>query len=140
MRYYAVLDTNVMVSALLSWKSVPGQVVAEALIGRITPVLNAAIVAEYREVLSRPKFHFSVGKVQTLVDEIIRRGIFIDAKPIEDVLPDTKDIVFYEVVMGARKENDAYLVTGNLKHFPSKPYVVSPREMLGIMGPIIINE
>ena len=139
MKYYAVIDTNVIVSAFLKWKSVPGQVAAEALVGRITPILNAAVIAEYREVLSRPKFRFSKEKAQAFVDELIRRGIFVDAQAVEETIPDPKDIVFYEVVMGVKKENDAYLVTGNIKHFPNKPYVVTPREMLDIMGPLIIK-
>lgn len=48
-------------------------------------------------------------------------------------LPDPKDRVFYEVVMEERKEEDAYLVTGNIKYFPKKPYVVTPRQMLNII-------
>ena len=54
MRYYAVLDTNVLVSALLKTGSVPGQVTAEALYGNIIPILNDEIVAEYEDVLNRP--------------------------------------------------------------------------------------
>ena len=48
-------------------------------------------------------------------------------------LADPKDVVFYAVTMEARQDNDAYLVTGNTKHFPIKPYVVTPREMLTIL-------
>lgn len=47
--------------------------------------------------------------------------------------PEPKDIVFYEVLMGQRKAGEAYLVTGNLKHFPEEYYIVSPREMLDII-------
>ena len=46
---------------------------------------------------------------------------------------DPKDRVFYEVVMEERKEKDAYLVTGNIKHFPAKPFIVTPRQMLDII-------
>ena len=52
---------------------------------------------------------------------------------IEDELPDPKDVVFYAVLMEKRKENDAYLVTGNMKHFPLRTYIVTPREMLEII-------
>ena len=48
-------------------------------------------------------------------------------------MPDAKDTVFYEVVMEGRKFADSYLVTGNLRHFPQRPFVVDPREMLDIM-------
>ena len=64
---------------------------------------------------------------------MIHRGIFLDADPTDEWVIDPKDVVFYEVVMEARKENDAYLVTGNIKHFPAKRFVVTPREMLEIL-------
>lgn len=124
-------DTNVLVSAMLSAVSVPGAVVVEALDGCI--LLNDAIVSEYREVLRRAKFRFDQEAVQLLLDTITRRGIFVDAGPVDDLLPDPKDAVFYEVVMEKRKTDDAYLVTGNQKHFPAKPFVVTPRELLDLM-------
>lgn len=134
MKYYAVIDTNVLVSALLRWGSPPGNVTAESLTGRITPLLNTEILAEYREVLNRPKFHFPKNAVDVLLNGIIKRGIFIDAEPIEEELPDPKDIIFYQVVMNARKTESAYLVTGNIKHFPVKSFVVTPREMIEIIN------
>lgn len=134
MKYYAVIDTNVLVSALLRWKSPPGTVTAESLTGRITPLLNTEILAEYRDVLNRPKFHFPKNAVDILLNGIIKRGIFIDAEPLEEELPDPKDVVFYQVVMEARKSENAYLVTGNLKHFPVKSFVVTPREMMEIIN------
>ncbi len=134
MHYYAVIDTNVLVSAMLKFKSVPGQVANEALWGNWIPLLCNEIVAEYREVLDRPKFKFDPKVVDVFIDGIINRGIFVDAVSVEEIIPDPKDIVFYEVVMeGRRKHDDAYLVTGNIKHFPVKSFVVMPKEMLDIM-------
>lgn len=134
MKYYVVIDTNVLVSALLRWESLPGTVVAESLTGRITPLLNTEILSEYREVLSRPKFHFPKDAVEILLNGLIKRGIFIDMEPIKEELPDPKDVVFYQVVMGARKSENAYLVTGNIKHFPIRSFVVTPREMIEIIN------
>ena len=57
----------------------------------------------------------------------------MDADPIDIELPDPKDRVFYEVTMEGRKTTNAYLVTGNIKHFPVKPFIVTPREMLDII-------
>lgn len=133
MGLYAVIDTNVLVSALLKVTSIPGQIAAQALLGELTPLLNDEIVAEYREVLHRPKFRFKPELIDVLIDGIIERGLFLNADPIEDIVPDPKDIVFYAVVMEKRKEDDAYLVTGNIKHFPSKPFVVTPKEMMDIL-------
>ena len=134
MRYYAVIDTNVLVSAMLKFQSVPGKIANEALLGDLIPLLSEEIIAEYREVLARPKFKFDQKNVEILIDGIVDRGIFVDAVPVEEIIPDPKDIVFYEVVMEGRKEHDdTYLVTGNTKHFPTKSYIVTPKEMLEIM-------
>ena len=104
MHYYAVIDTNVLVSAMLKFQSVPGQVANEAFLGKIIPLLCDEIVAEYREVLARPKFKFDQKVVDVFIDGIIERGIFADAVPVEEIIPDPKDIVFYEVAMEGRKE------------------------------------
>lgn len=133
MKYYAVLDTNVFVSAMLKIGSVPGQVAAEALNGDIIPVLNDDILAEYEDVLNRPKFRFDKKAVKVFLDELKKRAVYSDYGLIEDEISDPKDIVFYAVLMEKRKEEDAYLVTGNIKHFPVKTYVVTPREMLDII-------
>lgn len=58
MKYYAVIDTNVIVSAMIKWNSIPGNILQYALVGYIIPVLNEKIVKEYRTVLMRPKFHY----------------------------------------------------------------------------------
>lgn len=133
MNYYVVIDTNVLVSAMLRWSSVPGNIMELALDGPIIPMLNQGIVAEYREVLSRPKFHLDQAIIDDVIGGIVERAIFVDAETLDVELPDPKDRVFYEVVMEERKHEDAYLVTGNIKHFPIKPYVVTPREMLDII-------
>lgn len=133
MKYYAILDTNVLVSAMLKTGSVPGQVAAEALNGNIIPVLNNEIIVEYEDVLSRPKFRFDKKAVKVFLDELKKRAVYSDYGLIEDEIPDPKDIVFYAVLMEKRKEDDAYLITGNIKHFPMRAYVVTPREMLDII-------
>lgn len=133
MRYYAVLDTNVLVSAMLKTGSVPGQVAAEALYGDIIPILNEEIIAEYEDVLHRPKFCFDKKAVKVLLDELKKRAVYSDYGLIDDEIPDSKDVVFYAVLMEKRKEEEAYLVTGNIKHFPMRTYVVTPREMLDIV-------
>lgn len=134
MKYYVVLDTNVVVSALLGRASVPGAILEEALTGRIIPLLHEDILEEYNDVLHRPKFKFDGHDIEVALAGLIKRGIFIDAAPVEDYIPDPDDAVFYQVVMEARKAEDAYLVTGNLKHFPVKTFVVTPKEMLDIIN------
>ena len=133
MKYYAVIDTNVLVSAMLKWDSVPGTVIQLVYNGIIIPVWNETILNEYREVLSRPKFHLPQEIIETLMDGIIHGGICASAETLDIELPDPKDRVFYEVVMEERKSEDAYLVTGNIRHFPDEPFIVTPRQMLDII-------
>lgn len=133
MSFYAVIDTNVLVSAFLKSTSVPHVVLEYVFAGSIVPLYNNEILAEYKEVLNRPKFHFPKEAVEIVVAKIKEIGIHFDAIPVDENLPDPKDIVFYAVTMNARAENDAYLVTGNIKHFPEKPFVVTSRQMLDIV-------
>ena len=133
MRYYAVIDTNVLVSAMLKWDSVPGNIMELIFSGTIVPLLHEQIVEEYREVLSRSKFHLTENIVCDVIGEIKRFGIYVDAEDLDINFPDMKDRVFYEVVMEERKTESAYLVTGNIKHFPAETYVVTPRQMLDII-------
>ena len=133
MKYYAVIDTNVLVSALLKWDSVPGNVLQFTITGVVTPVLNEDILREYREVLLRKKFHFPESVVDVILDNLAAQAVFINEEKLDVNLPDPKDVVFYEVVMEERKKQDAYLVTGNLKHFPVERFIVTPRQFLDIL-------
>ncbi|MBQ7457270.1 MAG: putative toxin-antitoxin system toxin component, PIN family [Desulfovibrio sp.] len=133
MKLYAVIDTNVLVSALLRWDSVPGRLLEQALTGSIIPLLCDEIMAEYENVLRRKKFSFKEQDIQVVTEGLRTRGIFLDPEKVEEIFSDPKDIIFYAVTMEAKKKHDAYLVTGNIKHFPVKPFVVTPREMLTIL-------
>lgn len=133
MKYYAVIDTNVLVSAMIKWRSVPGSVLELAFNGLIIPVLNTDIVAEYRTVLARPKFGLTEDIISDVISSLEKSGLYVDAKTIDIELPDPKDRVFYKVVMEERKDEDAFLVTGNIKHFPKEPFIVTPRQMLDII-------
>lgn len=120
-------------SAMLKWNSIPGNVMELTFDGPIVPILNEQIVKEYREVLVRPKFHFTEEIVRDVLEDIQGKGIYVDAEHLDIELPDPKDRVFYEVVMEKRKTEDAYLVTGNIRHFPKKAFIVTPREMIDII-------
>ena len=133
-KIYAVIDTNVLVSALLPHQGVtnPSVVLGAIMNERIIPVFNSEILGEYLEVLTREKFHFQRTSVETVVNHIKQIGLELDrTRSWEGVFPDPKDIVFYEVTLS---KDDAYLVTGNINHFPKKPFVVTPAEMVEILG------
>lgn len=134
MTYYAVIDTNVVVSSFLRKGSIPDQVLSLALDGPVIPILHSDILAEYRDVLLRNKFGITTEEVENFLSIISERAFFLDRSPVDEVLPDLNDVVFYEVSLTAYNAiNNSYLVTGNLKDFPKKPFIVSPREMLEII-------
>ena len=133
MNYYAVIDTNVVVSSFLKKGSVPDQVISYVMDGPITPFLNEEIINEYREVLLRNKFGVDPQIVERFIDDITKRAYFLDRTPTGEKLLDNDDVVFYEITLTARESKDAYLVTGNTRHFPKEPFIVTPREMLEII-------
>ena len=130
---YAVIDTNVIVSALLSRHSNAAtvQVVRTISKDKLCPLYNEEIFEEYEEVLNRKKFRLPPDIVQSVLRNIRQAGMAAQRIESQEHLPDPKDIVFYEVAMS---KDDAYLVTGNTKHFPQKPIVVTPAEMVEILA------
>ena len=134
MKCYAVIDTNVLVSALLKWDSIPGQVIQQTYAHEIIPVFNDSILQKYEEVLSREKFHFPKETVEFLLSRLTTIGEnMTTVESLVGNFPDPKDVVFFEVTMEKNKTDDAFLVTGNLKHFPKHSKVVTPAEMLRIL-------
>ena len=134
---YAVIDTNVLVSALISnhADAATVQLVGRLISGEIVPVYSNEIMREYREVLGRKKFGFEQGMINYILLTIERYGVMIEPSATGVILSDMKDLPFYEVVM-EKREDGAYLVTGNLKHFPTQPFIVTAREMLNILDGI----
>jgi putative PIN family toxin of toxin-antitoxin system len=135
MTCHAVIDTNVLVSALLSSHNDAATVlvVGKIFSGEVIPLFSDEIIKEYNEVLRRKKFHFSEGAVSMLLQTIEKYGERIVPTPTSELLPDIKDLPFYEVVV-EKQEDNAYLVTGNMKHFPTKPFIVTAKEFLDILN------
>jgi len=140
MKYYVVFDTKVIISSLISRNPEAPTVKVVDMIaeGVITPVFNQDILDGYRDVLHRPKFSLSDDTIANLLKVFLQYGFCIDPMGTDEpFLRDSDDKVFYEVVMAKREElsedEDAYLVSGNLKHFPIRPFIVTPAEMIAIV-------
>ena len=128
----AVIDTNVIVSAYITknLESATSKVWEAVLQCKLTPIYNDEILSEYSEVLHREKFGIPEHLVKWALDKIVTNGVRGERIMSDEFFPDPKDMVFYEVALS---KEDAYLVTGNTKHFPRKPIVVTPAEMLEIL-------
>lgn len=126
-----VLDTNVVVSALIQPFGNEAQVIHAVLAGTVTPCFSNEMLEEYAGVLARPKFGFPPPTIAGLLEMLQSRGSLVAPAPLPRLSPDPKDDPFIACVVSARA---VFLVTGNRRHFPAKAYgcakVVSARELL----------
>ena len=130
---YAVIDTNVLVSALITHNSssATAKVVKMLTEGSFIPLYDKDIIKEYQEVLHRPKFKLVPGIADALISFIMENGIEVARATFLNEMPDEDDRVFYEVALS---DEDSFLVTGNLKHYPQTPQVISPANFINILS------
>ena len=130
---YVVIDTNVLVAALLSKHADSSTVVIRQHIleGTIIPLYNEEIFKEYTDVLHRPSLHLPTEQINAVLDAVAQQGLIFGRTKTDEFFTDPKDVVFYEVALS---KEGSYLVTGNTKHFPVTPIVVTPAELLKIIN------
>ena len=121
-----VVDTNVLVSGLLSSQGPCAIIVQHILNGQLSLAFDKRIVDEYREVLSRTQFGFKQEDIDSLIAAMRLDGQEIYAFPLQISLPDCDDLMFIEVAKAA----EASIITRNSKHFPGISHVLTPREFL----------
>ena len=124
-----VIDTNVLVSALLSPGGNPAKILALVLNERITVCFDSRVMMEYENVLSRPKFPFDARDIGTLLNTLVQIGTAVLAEPLESLFADSSDRKFYEVAKSA----GVCLITGNDRHYPDEDDVLSPTEFLDMV-------
>jgi putative PIN family toxin of toxin-antitoxin system len=105
-----VLDTNVLVSALLTPQGLPAQILLLALAGDLTLLFDERILEEYREVLHRPRFAIPRDQLAEILEQLEADGELVATTPVTAALPDPDDRPFIEVAMSGRADA---LVTGN---------------------------
>ena len=123
----AVLDTNVLVSALLSPGGKAALIVQVIEAGLIEIVLTDAIEQEYVAVLARPKFDFPPASISALLDMLRQHGKVVRPDPSAAASPDADDTKFLQCALAGRADA---LVTGNKRDFPDGPY--GPTTILSI--------
>lgn len=127
-----VLDTNVLVSGLLSPGGPPGRIVDLVAAARVTVAHDDRILSEYRAVLARPRLGIEPSEAAAVLDVIAYEGLYLSASPLDVELPDPDDLPFLEVAVGAVADA---LVTGNARHFrplrgAHDAHVCSPAEFV----------
>ena len=126
-----VLDTNVLVSGMLTPFGICGEIIRMLTGNELTLCIDARIIVEYQDVLHRPKFDIDTNNIDIVIEYIGNTAEACSTSPLSIFLPDPDDNPFMEVAISARVD---CLVTGNLKHFPERCrlgiLVLSPREFL----------
>jgi putative PIN family toxin of toxin-antitoxin system len=125
---YAVIDTNVIVSAMIAHddSSPTVRVLEEALGGQIVPLFSQYLVDEYKTVLSRERFSIPKGLMSNVVAAIVSRGLRVEPDHIGTCFEDPKDAPIFAIATETRNIG-SYLITGNIKHYPPVDYVITPR-------------
>ena len=122
-----VVDTNVIVSALINANGAPAKILSLILNGKIKLLYDNRILFEYIEVLSRKEFGFSAESINDIMDFFRSEGDFISAEPQKAKFTDEADKKFYEVYKTGGAQ---YLITGNKKHYPVDNAIIVPKDFL----------
>jgi putative PIN family toxin of toxin-antitoxin system len=125
-----VLDTNVIVSALLNTNGTPAKILALVLNGRIKILYDNRIIFEYIDVLSRKDFGFNKETIHDMTDYSRAEGEFVNSEYTNAEFIDETGKKFYEVYQSGGAQ---YLITGNIKHFPENAGIVIPKKFLEII-------
>jgi uncharacterized protein len=129
-----VIDTNVLISALLNAGRVPAVVLAMVRERRDVVLYDARILAEYRSVLARPKFvSIPAERSEAMVLALIEVGQDLgEVEAWSGAMLDDDDRMFVEVAIAGKAD---VLLTGNTKHYPRDAGfdVMGPTALLGVL-------
>ena len=120
-----VVDTNIIVSALLSSESKAFQLLSDVLDGKYIVLISEEIFKEYEDVLSRDKFGFDSDIINLLLNWFRENAVWVEVLESDAPMKDEKDRVFYDLAKSCK----ARLVTGNIKHYPVDELVTALWEL-----------
>jgi len=121
-----VLDTNILVSSLITLRGNCSAILKLAVERKILIFYNTEILNEYKRVLHYPKLSFAPSKIKTHLNLILRKGIAFETSKSTIEMIDESDRKFYDL----HKAANAILITGNIKHFPKEDSIMKPADFL----------
>jgi putative PIN family toxin of toxin-antitoxin system len=122
----AVLDTNILVSSLITLNGNCASILKLAVERKILIFYSAEILNEYKRVLHHPRLSFAPRKIKTHINLILRKGVAMETKTSAIEMTDESDRKFYDL----HKAADAILITGNMKHFPMEDSIMKPADFM----------
>lgn len=141
---FVVIDTNVLVSAMLSNSKAPFSVLELVEKGNLIPIFDKRMLNEHYEVFHYDKFkdprHLITDEMlRNTIYTLVKNGIFINdvdtiKQELYDIMPDKDDIPFFEVKESSQ-EFESMLVTGNTDDYPipNDSCIVTAKELLVIL-------
>ena len=124
-----VVDTNVIISALMNVNGTPAKILSLILNGNVKMLYDNRIIFEYYDVLSRNEFGFPKETVNDMLGYFKHNGEFVNAIFLKRKFIDETDKKFYEVFKFGKAD---YLITGNIKHFPKEDAVIISKDFIQI--------
>ncbi|GBU25425.1 hypothetical protein R83H12_02068 [Fibrobacteria bacterium R8-3-H12] len=121
-----VLDTNILVSSLITLKGNCSAILELAVERKILIFYSTEILNEYRRVLHHPKLSFAPSKIKMHINLILRKGVAMETEKSTIEMIDESDRKFYDL----HKTANAILITGNIKHFPKENSIMKPADFL----------
>ena len=127
-----VLDTNIIVSALLVKQGLPALILSLGISQKIQLCYSPALMTEYQEVTKRKRFKFKKEDVEGVLADIKRVGL--EVIPTQTITLITRDPQDNRILEASQKAKANYIITGNKRHFPfskfKKARIISPREFI----------
>jgi uncharacterized protein len=136
-----VVDTNVVISALLKPESNPALIMSLILRGDCRLCVTEKIFSEYEEVSGRGKFkRLGQASVREFLSTLRSKALWVVPKvTIDDMAKDPEDNVFLECALDSKAD---FLITGNVNHFPEEKFhrtsIVTPAEFVSYAVKIIM--
>lgn len=124
--YTAVIDTNIIVSSNISSGGKPAEIMSLFYTGKLQIFYSAEMIAEYKRVLAYKKLNIAEKTQIGIIDALETGGTLIEPPASTVPLPDETDRTFFDTA----KASGAFLITGNTKHYPVEPFVITPAEFL----------
>mgnify|MGYP005866777187 CR=1 FL=1 len=134
------LDTNVVVSANLKTEGLEALVLDLAISGKLSLCVSPPVLAEYEDVLRRPKFKLSPERIEAVLRLLRQRSLLMTALPALAQCRHEPDNRFLECAQAAKAH---FLVTGNTRHFPARwpsTRIVNCRQFLTLVGATLLGQ
>jgi len=123
-----IIDTNVIVSSIITPSGKSAMIMRMFFSGAIQAVFSPQIIDEYKRVLSYKKLGIAEDTKTEIIEVILELGSIIEPSVSSFSMPDESDRIFYDTA----KESGGILITGNIKHYPDEPFIMTPSKFVAL--------